>query len=351
VPIPKSPRSQGGVSWPTAILLALVCAAVSAVLVVLLTWSPTPGPLAQSQSRQGTVSIAKQPYDDARDVDLSVTRGAAGQLLATASGTLTSSTCQPGLQISSGEAFATVGERPVVPLATRTPAYRDIEPATTGRDVDTLRAELARLQVVPSAEPASAPAGKELISKARALAGLESPDSADLSLPRTAFAWLPATTATIESCDVPVGADVSTGVALVTLAPPITQVRVATVPSDAIRGNRVLAVGNAEVTLTNGTTATGRALARLLKADAWQIYQQSNGEVPIVGQWRLETPLEVASIPPSSLVTTGRRACVSVSGKPQPVTIAASSLGRTLVTFDSLWPGAIDAAPSPELTC
>jgi len=219
-------------------------------------------------------------------------------------------------------------------------------------DVAGLRSELARLGLVDRAKAAGEPATAELIQQARKLAGLDIFDATPLSLPRAAFAWLPAKVVTISSCDVAVGKMISAGTSLATLAPPVVRAGIGGTPVDALPGPRVFVLEEARLNFVNGQELTPRGLARLLSSDSWATYRQTDGEVPIVGQWQLRAPVDVASVPASTIVTTGGISCVSVSGLPQTVTITASSLGKTLVTFEPTdWPKAIDVTPSSGFSC
>lgn len=347
---------QPGASWPTVVLLVLVFVAATAAVVLLISWRPAPASLSSASVEPGTIAVTRQPYDDSRDVELAVTQGAAAKLLATTSGILTSSTCRPGGVVTSGKYVATVNERPVVPLATATPAYRTISVGTSGSDVASLRAELTRLKVIPTGTPSSSPADEPLISAARRLAGLSDSDTAS-TLPLEAFAWLPSPTTTMSSCDVPVGASVSTGSALFTLSPPVTELAVTASPTDAASGARVLTVAPVTVDVTDGRVTSASDLARLVSTPAWAAYEQTAGNVPIRGQWKLKTPIEVASLPAASLVTAAGssagygHACVSAQGEAIPVTIVASSLGRTLVTFNGTWPDMVDTTPTQDMEC
>lgn len=265
----KPPRLQNGVSWSTSVLLALTCAAGASVIVALVTWSPTPDSLAAARPDRGTIRIEKEPFDDTQEVELEVVEGPPGQLLATSSGTLTSSTCVPGRTVRSGTAFASIAERRVVALATSVPAYRDIRVSTTGSDVSALRRELVRLGVAKSVGSAAGAATEDLIVAARKLAGFDDSADAPLVVPRGAFAWVPAGASTISSCDAAVGSVVAAGASLATLSPPVIQARIAGAPERAISGARVLVVGGARLSLSDQREVTRRGLARLLKGAPW----------------------------------------------------------------------------------
>lgn len=351
---------QAGASWPTVLLVALVCVAAAAAIALLLSWKPGPDSLSPVRADPGTITITRQPYDDSRDVELVVTQGPAAKLLATSAGIVTWSICRPGAVVTSGKPVATIGDRRVVPLATAVPPYRAISVGTSGDDVAALRTELARLGAIPAGAPPLAPADAALITAARLLAGLgvtSAATPAAATLPPGTFAWAPSATATVATCDVSVGSTVSAGAPLFTLSPPVTELAVTASPADAIPGPRVLTVAPVTVEVTDGRITSAEDLARLVATPAWAAYEQTAGKVPIRGQWKLKTPISVASLPAASLVTSGAgnaasdRACVSASGRPVPVTIVASSLGRTLVTFTGTWPDAVDTTPAEALRC
>jgi hypothetical protein len=325
---------------------------VTAVVALLVTWRPAPSALSPTSVHPGTIAVTRQPYDDAREVEVVVARGAAGKLLATTSGVLTSSRCRPGQAVTSGDPVATIDQRPVVPLATAIPPFRAITVGVSGRDVVALRAELTRLKAVPVGTSRSAPADTRLIRAARRLSGL---DSAAGSLPTGAFAWMPSSNSTVATCEVPVGARVSAGTPLATLSPPVTNLAISAPSASAAPGPRVLTVASVTVRVIDGRVTAANDLARLVRTAAWATYEQSAGKVPVRGRWKLSRPIQVASLPAASLVTAGpaagSRSCVSSGGRALPVTVVASSLGRTLVTFTGTWPAAVDPRPSPALRC
>lgn len=346
---------QTGASWPTTALLVLVGVALTATVVLLITWHPTPPSLSAAPPASGTIAVTQQAYDDSRDVELIPTQGAAARVLATSTGILTSSQCRPGGLVESGKAVASIAGRPVLPLATPSPAYRDITVGTTGSDVDSLRAELTRLKLLPKANPVSQPADKQLVAQARRLAGLSPPTATSSSqrLPLGAFAWTPSAVTVMATCEVPVGSRVSTGTPLFTLSPPLTGLTFPT-PEGAVPGARELAVDSVTVDVADGRVTAENDLSRVTTTPAWAAYQQNAGKVPVAGQWRLKTPIPVASLPAASLrVGTGGNAagCVAVKGVAVPVRIIASSLGHTLVTFSGQWPATVDTMPVGTFRC
>ncbi len=347
-----SASRQPGASWPTVILLALAGVAATATLAVLISWRPAPASLAPARLDPGTIVVARQPYDDSRDVELAVKEGAAAKLLATASGVLTSSSCRPGAVVASGKTVATIGGRRIVPLASRVPPYRTISVGTSGADVTSLRVELTRLRSVPAGRSPSAPADADLITAARRLGGL---NASSASLPPDAFAWIPGSTTKVATCDVPVGATVPAGAPLSTLSPPVVEVSISASPTDEAPGPRVLTVGSVTVKVTGRRITAAADLARLARTPEWAAYEQSAGKAPVGGQWKLKIPVQVASLPAASLFTpsgaAGGQACVSVAGRLVPVTVVASSLGRTLVTFADAWPDRVDTTPPKGFRC
>lgn len=354
---------QSGAAWTTVLLITLVAVASTASVAVLISWRPAPTVLQPTQAQTGSITVSRLAYDDAREVELTVTQGASSEVVATASGIITSSSCRPGAGVVSGKPIATVGARDVVPLATSIPLYRPVTVGATGADVDSLRAELGRLRLTKS-QAAGTPADAQLVGAGRKLAGLIGRSAlstatngrAAAELPAAAFAWLPTTTATVASCDAAVGSTVAVGTPLLTLRPPVTALSVLAVPAGAVQGDRLLTVDPVTVALVDGGVTAAADIARLAKTPAWAAYEQTAGKVPVRGRWKLKTPLAVASLPAASLIVTSSnesdaRACVSVNGRAVPVRIVASSLGRTLVTFTGTLPDAVDTTPAQTLSC
>jgi len=333
--------------------------AVTAAFALAMSWRPAPDSLSVAQIDPGTIVVQRQPYDDSRDVDLVPTQGAAAKLLATASGILTSSKCRPGAAVESGKPVAVIGNRRVVALATKIPPYRTITVGTSGTDVRSLRNEFTRLKRLTNGKPLTTPADAQLIATARHLSGLDADSTetaSDASLPPGAFAWMPTSTGKLATCDLPVGAKVSAGTPLSTLSAPLTELVISAPPADAAAGPRLLELAPVTVKLADSRITEASDLARLMKTPAWEAYELSSGQVPLVGQWKLSEPIQVASLPAASLLTAGAskvsdKACVSTHGRPVPVTIVASSLGRTLVTFPGTWPDTVDTTPKHEMQC
>lgn len=337
-------RRGGTASLGTLALLVAVVAAVAAALTVVFVWRPVPTSLATPATASGTVAVEPNEFDDVRQVELRATSGAAGKLIATRSGTVTSSACVPGAAIASGSVLATVDGKPVVALATQMPLYRDLVVGSKGADVTALRAELHRLGKTTS--PGGGAADRALLRAATALVG-----PAAAVLPKGSFAWIPAQTAVPATCEAPTGSTIAAGASFGDLVPAVTRVDLATVPADGLPGDRVITIGPVTAPVPKAGITDAATLAKIVATPAFATYTQSDGKAPLQGQWRLATPLRVANLPASAIQAAGGATCVAVGGKATPIRVLGSTLGRSIVTFTGTWPTAVDVTPPPGLTC
>jgi hypothetical protein len=164
--------------------------------------------------------------------------------------------------------------------------------------------------------------------------------------------WLPSETATVSTCDVGVGATVSAGLPLFTSVGGLTGLTVAGLEDPAQR---------VAVSVDGALTAPISADGVVSDAGFLTAYENS----PMYAQWRssssgaltvvtqLAQPVQVVSVPPSSLyAVSGSSAClVDQAGVPVAVTIVASQLGQTFVMADPLPTGVTVSAPKDGPSC
>ncbi|MFF2620492.1 peptidoglycan-binding domain-containing protein [Oerskovia jenensis] len=329
--------------------------ALALVAVVLLAGGVTAGmalaPQAEPQSvRSATppaaVPVSRQVFDDARKVKVTPVVAEEGTLSVADQGKVTRSVCAPGAVIESGSSPATVDDRPVVALATSIPLWRDLAPTAKGDDVKALQVELSRLGHKVSADGTYGDATKVAVTKLFKAAGVAKPTG---DLPVASVLWLPAASVTVKACEVPVGGATSEE-AFATTAGTLVSLGLSDTLSNVTPGDRVLRLGELSAPVGEGGVVTDPTFLEAVRGSMeFAGWQRTEGSEPLTLEYVLAAPLDVSVVPPGSLFAlSGATGCVSADGTAYPVTVVASSLGQTLVTFDGL-----DAAAAPtevELT-
>lgn len=344
----KSPDVHTGTrtSPGTLVLGGLVVATVAAVATAAIAHDATPDVLTTGQAVPHVFQVDVQPFDDARNVALDVTAGTAHAVLATVSGTVTTFDCRPGRALRSGRGLATINSRRVVGLATGQPLWRSIRAGMRGTDIAALNRELRRLRAIPT-NPGRLATARTIRSAAK-LSGLP---STTRQVEANQFAWLPAPTVHIATCDALQGMRVAAGATLATLTATPNRVALAVRPTSAIAGPRVLEVDRLSLGLSKDDAVAAKDLTRFAQTPSFQRWTLSKGQVPIGGTWRLATPAPLAALPASAVAAGRTHACVAVGGRGVPVTIVTSSLGQSYVRFTGEVPEHVDVVAGEDLTC
>lgn len=337
------------VSMGTALLAALVAAALGASLVTAVAWDPTPSSLSARGGGSASVVLSRQIFEDPQPVELNATLGPSSDVLSTGSGVVTAYECQPGGLVVSGEALARTNDAPVVALATSVPMWRPISSSSTGRDVDAIHRELQRLALI-EAGPISAGsvAGQGTIDVLAKLAELPSTVS---EISATAFAWIPRPWVKISTCLTTVGAHVAVGTPLITLAPQVIQISLKATPNDAVQGPRVVQFDGIQMKVgRRGIILSPSAIRAFSNTGLFNAFLQSDEAIPLQATWALKPGVRVAALPASAIVARPGVACVSESGVGVRVKVVASQLGKTYALIDSKI-SRVDASPAENLRC
>ncbi len=337
----------------TLVLAAGLVAAISALCAfALVRENPRPQELARS-STNGAINAVTQNFDDKRQVELLPEVGSEFKAIIGVSGTITNSTCRAGNRFRSGTAIVEIDGKPYVAIATATPFWRDFKRGIKGKDVLSFQEALLRagyrLPKTARFDRATTEAAREYLSKA----GLKWKGS---SLPRTHLIWLPARNQAVQSCLVSVGQQVTAGSAIATLTPEIASVRIRTLPTQLVPGDRILSLGEIRFRVDpTGRLTEAKDLGRLQSQPEYATWLQSGGKVALMASYSLKTAIPVASVPAAAIVfSQGGDACVySPTDVMYPVSIVGSSLGRSLITWKSIQTTGltIQTQPDADLQC
>ncbi|TGJ96266.1 hypothetical protein DLJ96_11045 [Actinotalea fermentans ATCC 43279 = JCM 9966 = DSM 3133] len=294
----------------------------------------------RSATLPAAVPVSRQVFDDARRVKVTPVVAEEGTLQVTDTGKVTRSQCAPGAVIESGSSPVTVDDRPVVALATSIPLWRDLAPTAKGDDVKALQVELARLGHKVATDGTYGDATKAAVTTLFKAAGVAKPTG---DLPVASVLWLPAPSVTVKACEVPVGAATSAE-AFATTAGTLASLGLSDTLTGVTPGDRVLRLGEVSAPVGEGGIVTDPAFLEAVRGSVeFAGWQRTEGSEPLTLEYVLAAPLDVSVVPPGALFAlSGTAGCVSVDGTAFPVTVVASSLGQTLVTFDGL-----DAATAP----
>lgn len=347
---------RGGLWFLAAAVLVAV--GVSAGLLIAQP-SAEPPSLVSDDNGSSTVALTNRTVDDARDVQLTVTTGHKQQLTSPATGLLSTFDCESGATISSWQSTVSVAGRPLLNLATQIPLWRNLRSGDTGDDVVAVQTELARLGNPITVDGIMGPHTISLVDARLKEVGAESPDPDVIE--RSTILWLPSPTVVAASCDALVGTTLSSGQPLVGIHGAVTGVSVTTPPDGLLPGERVLTVDGARFPLDPSGAVTDPA--DLIRFSALPSYANTTGSTDsapggnsghgavndsggrsgggISGTLQLSTPITAWVVPPSALThVDAQRACVLANGSPLAVTIVASSLGKSFITF-------ADGVPAP----
>lgn len=342
-----------GGSLTAVVLTAAVCLGIGASGTALFLTATPPPDLSASPSAS-TISVLLEQFNDARSVQVTLDQQAGLQLITSATGVLTGSSCRPGAPVTSGSVPWSANEQPIVALHTTVPLYRDLKVGDAGPDVRALQEELHRLSV------GSAATGTLTLSDTAAFDKLAS-TAAGAALPggtiaRRNVVWIPMAITAIAQCQAQIGSDLSAQLALT--SPSTTAGRIVPMPTGLLPGTRTLTVDGTSITVDpSGRIADAGALATLLATPTGQAATatiSSPSPVPLLGTLALNTPLMTASLPASAVIQSGGATCVIAGGgSPRPVAVVSSQLGRSIVSFagPAAGPTSVQVSPPANATC
>ncbi|MDJ1370255.1 peptidoglycan-binding domain-containing protein [Gulosibacter molinativorax] len=346
-------RRTGPRLGATLLLLCLAMSAVVASIVSFALYRPIPASLAVAEEPTEVTLIAEE-MTDTRSVDLSATLGEDTSINSPATGILTSTACGAGTAIRSGTSTFVVDRTLLVNLRTETPLWRDLAFDNSGTDVAALQRELSRL-------------GYEVTETGRfdwqtwtawdALVESLGGDTVYGELSLAQVLWLPAIEIMSDTCAIRLGQSVAQGEALVTLANPLLRAAVKSYPADLVPGERKLIVGATDIPIDESGQITSDGLAALAETDEFKRYAQSPDDSSLQADLVLVSSVTVYPVPPAAVAMTGENTgCVLFSASEAdasaedsiPVTVVASKLGRSYITFEQTPTSEAIAARAPR---
>ncbi|PFG41779.1 putative peptidoglycan binding protein [Isoptericola jiangsuensis] len=316
------------VSGGTLGLAAALLVAGGALAGMLVAAGPVPASVAGSDGPT-SAPVTLESHDDARTVKVEPVLSASSRLDLAASGTVTRTSCTPGGEIVSGTSPVTVDGRPVVALATAVPLWRELSWGDEGDDVEALQAELVRLGHDLDADGEFGRATYDAVNALLADVGVGRPDG---RIAPADVLWIPARRVAVTSCETPLGGSAG---AFATTSGVLTGLRLTGGTAEDGR-ERVARVAGVEAPVgADGTVTDPDLLAALADSPEMDTWRRTDGESGLTVELALADPLEVAVVPPGALFgLVGDHGCVRSDGATHPVTVVASSLGQTSVTFD-----------------
>jgi peptidoglycan hydrolase-like protein with peptidoglycan-binding domain len=315
----------------TAGLAAVALVAVGLLAGILLVPARVPSSVAAPEGER-RVAVSSRRFDDPRRVEVTPHRADAVTLTVAETGRITRTTCAPGAVISSGTSPVTVDDRPVLALATTVPLWRDLESGMRGEDVRALQVELARLgqPVTPTGTYDRATAAA--VAAVQRAIGVAQPSG---RLPVASVIWLPAPQVTVATCEVALAEIIGPG-PFATVAGGLVALQVTGGLADAVAGDRLLRLGTASAPIDASGMVTDAAFLAEVAASPEYAFAAASDSGTLTLDAVLATPVEVVVVPPGAIYgITDDAGCVIADGEPRRVRVVASSLGQTMVTFDT----------------
>jgi hypothetical protein len=235
----------------------------------------------------------------------------------------------------------------VYALATSIPLWRDLARGTAGDDVVALQSALNELGYPVTSDGKFGAETERAVKSFLTDRGLVKPAGV---LAAASVMWLPDPSVTVGTCDVVVGAQFQGGALAATASglQALEDVKDPTVDTAAATPRpRVVTYGDLETTVDEAGLITDPAfLAAVAAGGEFALSQTPEGGGKVTLRSVLADPLDVATLPPGAIYdVVGAAGCVVGDGAPAPVTVIASALGQTSVTFDATVPTQVAVAP------
>ena len=249
-----------------------------------------------------------------------------------ATGTITAIGIGEGSKVTAGTRVMDVDARGVVAYVADSPLYRDIVRGIEGPDVATAQALLTDLGF--DAGPADGKAGPATEKAIKAFNVAYGFGKNNPVLTLASLLWVGTVPATVNEVSVHLGDQVGPGTELFTVAAALAAITVAEPSGNALEGEWALTVNGVTAPYEHGTSRITDPEAVAAIADTLGTTTEG------VGTLQLATPVTVASVPSSAVVTgaTGGT-CIfaSTDAEPTPVEASGGSLGT--VDLDASWVG------------
>lgn len=270
------------------------------------------------------------------------------------SGRITDLRCSPGQEIASGSSPLSIDGEPVAALAISRPLWRSLAPGDRGADALSLNSELRRLGY---SAPDSDRVSKTTVRAFRSLLDSLGADGSTVDLIDMArVIWLPGDAVTIARCEAETGEDVDEQTVIAETAGSVEAVPVS-LPV-GIPGERdvVLSDGTRIPVSDEGRVIDPAAIERLLMSDDFaHAVADESGARQVAGSWALREGIDVAVVPPSSIVSdaSGSTCVIAADRSAVLVDVVGSELGQSFVTTsdETTAPADVIVAPGDGRVC
>lgn len=320
-------------SWLPFTLVGASSAA-AAVIAVIGATALAPPPSLSPAGEATSAAVVMTEYRDERTVAAEVEAAQPVEAVVGIAGTVTSSACAAGGGIESGHVVASLNGRPVLGLHSAVPFYRDIGPGVAGSDVDALRVQLKAMGFDVQEK---GPYGADLraaVLKVQTDLALKNRDGI---LHQDETLWLPADSVRVKSCNALLGSQYAPGSPFMTIVGSVSSLRVVFPQGQPpAAGPRVVSFGGFSApAAADGTVTDATLLAEVSRSSEFADSQSSNSPKPLSIKTALSSPLKVARLPVSGVFGAQKdTGCVKTpDGRTLPITIAGSSAGSVLATF------------------
>lgn len=337
------------------VLAFLLCTALLGA-VVLGAWifSPRVPSALSSEKQQQFSTVTSQDIDDARVVDLALTLEPSTPLYSASSGLVTDIAVAPGESLVSGSPIFSVDGEKVVALSTDTPLWHSLEDGDSGEDVLALQEALLSLGYSLTAD---GEVGTHTLEAVADLLGLTA-EEVELfeTIDPSRFMWIPYPSTTVSEVAFGVGESIDPNSKLFSVADSLAEAKIAEVPADLIPGERILVVGNQQLSVNaEGHLSTPEDLVALQQTAEFRSWAKDPDNSPTVsGKYVLQDTASVYAVAPGAVYNIqGSLACITDGAKGFPIIVVASELGKTLVYFDEATsiPEQVLISPGEELAC
>jgi len=330
-----------------AVALSALCIGGSAGLILAPNAVP---PSIATREAPASMRPWQSDFEDARDLEFSLTLKASPGLTSPMSGLLTSFACLPGSQLGSGSVALNVDGNQIVGLATSLPLWRDIAAGTRGEDVSALEAELARLGTTAIVDGKWGRADAVAYGAMRKAAGAT--PTGDI-VHVTDVVWLPDSVVSFASCDAATGIRVTAGDPLAQMPAAVQSMVPTAKPEGTTAGPRIIRIGTEHFDLASEEAVTDPAILAAVSASSeFAEMQSTDGATSLRYESSLRDPIRVTIVPPSAVyAVAGNAGCVQSKGQIHRVTLIASQLGQALIITETPGLEIIDLSPDQKKGC
>lgn len=277
-----------------------------------------------------SVPVETTSFADERELEVSLTESPGKSLIANEVGVLTSDSCVPGGQVTSGKVAYSVNGKPVLALAMSAPLWRDLSPGDQGADVLAVQEALAGLGTGIQPDGVLGQDALDAFAALNVENGFPLRESKKISWRQ--ILWLPSKTVALSACELSIGMSVTEGAKYATAAGGLSAASVSIPPGESAPGERRLLIGNTEFALSPEGRVRQEDLPKISALQGYRDAVRESDPVPMSGVWHLVTPVKAASVPARALTDIdGSAACIWQGSKGFSVQIIGSQLGQTLV--------------------